>query len=94
LDDHTLECSVRSERVNGSARVVRPLYSRRARGCTSGRAAKYISFCVTVSIACRGRTELDRVGAAVRLSAVAARGARRAAGGRPRTCCAFGTHVK
>jgi len=40
---HTLECKVRSERVKGSAREVRPLNSRRARGCTSGSAAKNIS---------------------------------------------------
>jgi hypothetical protein len=62
LDAQTLECSVRSERVNGSARVVRPLYSRRARGCTSGSAAKYISLCVTVSIAWAREWTMVRVG--------------------------------
>ena len=52
FDDHTFEGSVKSERVNGSERTERPLNSRRARGCTRGSAAKYISHCITVSIAC------------------------------------------
>jgi len=52
FDDHTLECKVRSERVKGSAREVRPLNSRRARGCTSGSTAKNISWLDTSLIAC------------------------------------------